>query len=84
MRKISFDEAIRRYNGRYTMEHIPAWARQTHNGRYYAPQFRSDREWYDNTKFPGEPGHIGDRNHCCTSDQTWPLGQWLDAPFQPL
>ncbi len=49
--------------------------------KFYAPQYRSDREWYDNTVFPGEPGHPFDPHHCYSSGQTWPLGQRLDQPF---
>jgi hypothetical protein len=85
---MTFNEATSRYVHRYTMEHVPAWARARpcdHGGtetRYYAPQFRSDREWYDNTTFPGEPGHLGGRKYCYTTGQTWPLGMWLDRPMR--
>lgn len=85
MRKVSFDEAKVRFVNRYTMEHIPAWSRyQAPNGLYYAPQFATDREWYENTTFPGEPDHPigpGSRTYCNTTGQTWPLGKWLDEPF---
>lgn len=82
-RKLTFAEAKAQYIHRFTMEHVPAWARERVNdtGYYYAPQFRSDREWYDHTRFYGEAGHFGTRNTCYTSGQTWPLGQWLDKPF---
>lgn len=81
-RKISLEQARNRYPHRFTMEHVPAWARvKCDNGKHYAPQYRSDAEWYENTVFPGEPGHYGTRNECNTSGQTWPLGQWLDAPY---
>jgi hypothetical protein len=65
------------------MEHVPLWALHSprdHGGtelRYYAPQYRTDCEWYDNALFYGEPGQ-GGRNECYTRNQTWPLGQ-----FQP-
>ncbi len=86
-RKLSFERAKAQYVHRYTMEHVPAWAKERpcdHGGtetRYYAPQFRTDREWYDNTLFHGE-SELADKHHCYTSGQTWPLGQWLDKPFR--
>jgi hypothetical protein len=79
-RAVSFEQACSRYVHRYTVEHIPAWSREPCNGKYYAPQFRSDREWYENTKFYGE-NEVATKKHCYTSGQTWPLGQWLDQPF---
>lgn len=82
----SFEEACKMYQNRYTMEHVPLWAAgNPGNGRFYAPQFRTDREWYDNTLFPGEDGHLATgprRNACMTSGQTWPLGLWLDEPYR--
>jgi hypothetical protein len=81
-RRLSFKTACSQYVHRFTMEHVPDWA--THpcgNGRYYAPQYTSDREWYANTKFPGEPEHFGDTDSCYSTGLTWPLGQWLDRPF---
>jgi len=84
-RKLPFVRACALYVHRYTMDHVPAWSRTTApNGRHYAPQFRSDREWYEHTRFHGEPGHFGRRSDCYTTGQTWPLGQWLDAPFGRL
>ena len=78
----SFEAACRTYVHRFTMEHVPSWASgQPIVGKFYAPQFRTDKEWYDNTTFPGEAGHLGGRRHCHTSGQTWPLGKLLDAPY---
>lgn len=75
-------QATAQYVYRYTMEHVPAWARQpTALGKYYAPQFRTDAEWYAATKFPGEPGYIGIGTDCYTTGQTWPLGKWLEKPY---
>jgi hypothetical protein len=75
-------QACQRYIHRYTMEHIPAWARHPFAGKYYAPQFRSDREWYDSTLFPGEIGNPhACAEDCFTTGQTWPLGQWLNQPL---
>ena len=86
----SFFEACRCYVNRFTMEHVPAWAANplssitSEDGAatFYAPQFRTDREWYANTTFPGEPGHILGKQHCHTEGQTWPLGRFLKAPFR--
>jgi hypothetical protein len=81
----TFETALRRYVHRFTMEHVPGWARfLAPGGQYYAPQFGSDREWYDNTLFPGEPGnpHVPGSGACYTTGQTWPLGKWLDKPFR--
>lgn len=83
----TFEKAKSRYVHRFTMEHVPQWANSRpvdHDGteaRYYAPQFASDREWYDNTKFPGEAGWLGQGSDCYTTGQTWPLGNWLDRPY---
>lgn len=82
MRKITLQQAKAQYPNRFTMEHVPAWARQKcGKGKHYAPQYRTDAEWYENTAFPGEPGHYGTRNECHTTGQTWPLGQWLEKPY---
>ena len=78
--RMSFEQACFNYTERYTMEHVPNWASApcNGNGKFYAPQFRTDREWYNNTVFPPESGH---RSDCYTSGETWPLGEWLDAPY---
>ena len=83
MRKVSFLEARFRYRNRFTMEHVPDWAKKPceSNGLYYAPQYRSDREWYDNTVFPGEAGLHPNNKYCESNGQTWPLGQWRNSPF---
>lgn len=79
-KRMDYNRARATYPHRYTMEHIPAWARKpAPNGKYYAPQFRTDREWFENTKFPPDSY---DENHCYTSNETWPLGQWLDQPYR--
>jgi len=85
----SFEHACRCYVHRYTMEHVPRWASaKAPAGQFYAPHFATDREWYDNSLFPGEDafkaifiGNTAER-HCYTRNQTWPLGQWLAAPFK--
>lgn len=87
MTRPTFEQAKAQYVNRFTMEHVPAWSRNRpcdHGGtetRYYAPQFRTDAEWYANTLFKGDPGWLGRGTDCFTTGQTWPLGQWLDKPF---
>ena len=79
----SIEQAKAQYVHRFTMEHVPQWAKRPMNdGRYYAPQFRTDAEWYANTRFPGEPGHLGGKNECTTLNQTFPLGQWLTKAYE--
>lgn len=84
-RAITLKQAQSAYPNRYTMEHRPQWAlrRPCDSGgtstKFYAPQFRSDAEWYENTTFPGEGELSRFSPNCETSGQTWPLGQWLDA-----
>lgn len=91
MRPLTFEQAKAQFVHRYTMDHVPAWAltpvahtvaagAADTGPRYYAPQFRSDREWYENTLFNGESG-FASKKYCYTSGQTWPLGHWLDAPY---
>lgn len=84
MKRMSFKAACQKYIHRFTMEHIPNWATQPgpEVGKYYAPQFKTDREWYENTRFPPEPICSGS-DYCYTSGQTWPLGEWLDKPYRP-
>jgi hypothetical protein len=88
-RTYTLEQAKALFVHRFTMEHIPQWVRDRptprHSGGtadwFYAPQYRSDQEWYDNTKFFGEPGHIGTSRECCSSNATWPLGMTLDKPY---
>ena len=91
-----FAEMCQQYPHRYTMEHIPQWviasnapgatrSSQYHvDGRrvYYAPVYASDREWYDNTLFPGEAGYIGDGSACFSTGATFPLGRYLSGPYK--
>lgn len=83
-RPISFADACRQYSHRYTLDHVPAWARTPcSNGKFYAPQYASDAEWYERARFPGE-GEIPRRaKHCESGTPTWPRGQWLDEPMRP-
>ena len=81
MKKITFDEAKRRYVHRFTMEYIPGWALvQRNDGTYYAPQYRSDKEWYELTVFP--PNEMCYKNNCYSACQTWPLGKFLNKPYE--
>lgn len=86
MRIISLERAKKLYAHRYTMEHIPEWSKSPliidGAKQYYAPQFKSDLEWYDNTAFPGELDYIGNDSNCYTRNQTWPLGLWLTNQFE--
>lgn len=81
-RPISFEQAKARYVHRFTMEHVPEWARRPSvNGLYYKPQFRDDREWYCNTLFFGE--HEDATRNSCYSRPTWPLGSgFASEPFR--
>lgn len=84
MSRPTLEQAKSVYGHRFTAEHVPTWAkRPLPDGRYYAPQYRTDKEWYDNTVFPGEPGCIGGKHHCTTLFPSWPIGQWLTAAFDP-
>lgn len=77
---MTFEEAKAHYPHRFTMEHVPDWAkRPSGNNRFYAPQYRTDREWFENSIFPPEnPLH---RRDCWSRNQTWPLGKWLEKPY---
>jgi hypothetical protein len=89
-RTISFKQACNRYVHRFTMNHMPSWARSRpidHGGtetRYYAPHYRDDDEWYENTIFPGEVGWLGIGTDCYSTNQTFPIGNWLDTPYTPV
>jgi hypothetical protein len=76
---MTFEEAKRVYVHRFTMEHVPARARKPHLDRYPAPQYRTDAERFANTEFP--PDNPLSKRDCHSSNPSWPLGQWLDAPF---
>jgi septal ring-binding cell division protein DamX len=81
-RKISLAAAKAAYPHRFTLEHVPAWARQQRvGGSYYAPQYRNDAEWYERTYFPGEAGIRANARHAQSNCPTWPLGQSLQAPY---
>lgn len=88
LRPISFEKALAISDGkRFTCEHLPRWYQWAakRNGviaKYYAPQFRTDREWYDNTVFYGEPGHFGSEISYHSINYTWPMGIWLDKPYR--
>lgn len=82
MRVISFEEAKGKYPHRFTMDHVPYWATACFDGKYYAPQYQSDLEWYEKTIFPGER-HLEKYSRYCESlNQSWPLGKWLDQPYK--
>jgi len=82
MARPTLAEARNLYIFRFTMEHVPQWGKTRRaDGTYYAPQYRSDAEWYENTTFPGERGHSMGPDYCHSRNQTWPLGQSLTAPY---
>jgi hypothetical protein len=79
--RMTLTHAKGRYPHRFTLEHVPQWASEpASNGMFYAPQYRSDQEWYDNTLFP--PHNPYHRKHCHSENQSWPLGQWLIHPYK--
>lgn len=81
MTRPTFEQAKAQFVHRYTCEHVPQWAcKPAPNGRYYAPQFATDAEWYAATLFNGE-SELASRRYCYTSGETWPRGQWLDKPY---
>jgi hypothetical protein len=79
---VTFERAKACYVHRFTMEHVPAWAAKPFStGRYPAPQYRSDAEWFALTLFPPN-NPLGRRvTDCYSAGQTWPLGTSLDKPF---
>jgi len=82
---MTFEQAKAAYVHRFTMEHVPQWASKSmSDGKYPAPQFRTDREWFESTMFPpNNPYAMSSRDTSCHStNQTWPLGVRLAAPYQ--
>ena len=78
-------EVLRTFIHRFTMDHVPAWAREKRgDGSYYAPHFASDDEWLSNTSFAVKAdGRLDARfSHCDSSGLTWPLGDSLTAPYR--
>lgn len=64
-------EVLSSFVYRFTREHVPSWAK----GTDYSPQFASDREWLENTRFPvRKDGRLDRRYHHCESNPTWPDG----------
>ena len=77
-----FNKAKRLYQSRFTAEHAPRWAKfAAPGGKYHAPRNGTDMEWYMKTLFPGEEGCPGNW-HCLSRDQSFPLGQWLNEPYE--
>lgn len=80
---ITLEEAKASYPYRFTMEHVPHWAtKERSDGTFYAPQYASDKEWYDKSAFPGENGIPEEDDHCESWNQTWPLGKSLKEPYR--
>ena len=81
--KTSFKQAKRLYTDRFTMEHAPDWAAAPiGENYYYAPQYRTDREWFDNSVFPGEYGFPSGTTHYQSFNPSWPLGKRLEEPYR--
>ncbi len=81
-RVITLQQAKAQFTHRFTMEYVPHWAhRPMANGKFYAPQYRTDQEWYDNTQFPGEGDSAADGEFCVSNNQTWPLGRTLRSAY---
>lgn len=80
---MTFERACALYVYRYTMEYVPVWARsRALNGLFYAPQYRTDLEWYARTLFPPH-NPMGPREQSCySSNQTWPMGHWLNRRYE--
>lgn len=87
-RALSLVQACSKYQHRYTGEHIPEWAVLTAPVRFkgvshfYAPTYATDKEWYDNTDFPGEGDVSSKATHCESHNYTFPFGKWLAEPYQ--
>lgn len=82
-RPITLEQAKLNYIDRFTMEHIPQWAKTDTFGAglYPAPQYRTDKEWYNNTLFHGE-SRLASPNACYSLNKTWPLGETLAARYR--
>ena len=77
---MTFAKAKTLYVHRFTMEHKPRWANKPlSNGMFYAPQYESDKEWYENTTFPPSERCFG--TDCHSGNPTWPLGMFLNYSF---
>jgi hypothetical protein len=65
-------EAKARYVHRYTVDHVPTWARTTRpDGTPYFVQFASDADWLAHTWFNvTKDGRLANRS--CWSCPTWP------------
>ena len=84
---MNFEKAKVQFPHRYTMEHIPAWAsKPLPNGKYPAPQYKTDREWFKNTEFydPKKPvsEQHATKNSCYSKNLSWPMGLYLDKPLR--
>lgn len=84
LRPLTLAQAKGLFPHRFTMEHIPRWVkampRPDSTAWYYAPHFRSDEEWYENTRFPGEMGVALNAGEC-ESFPTWPHGRRLKYAY---
>lgn len=77
-------EVLKSFSGRFTCQNLPTWARKpAPNGKFYAPQYSTDGEWLERTSFAvTSTGKLDRRvNECSSRNESWPLGQWLTAPY---
>jgi hypothetical protein len=83
---MTFEEAKRIFIHRFTMGHMPKWAekksawkksawKKSACGKFYAPHFRTDLEWFKNTIFVENRAAI-------TKGESWPMGRWLDKIYK--
>lgn len=80
-RSLTFEQAKQQFTNRFTMEHVPSWAKQVReDGTFYAPQYATDLEWYNKTSFEGEC-ELSSRSTCYSHSPSWPLGMALKAPY---
>ena len=93
MPRLSFEDACKGYKNRFTMEHVPYWATSpwqysAKGPTYHAPHFVTDREWYENSYFPGEENYPFQENsggnECFSRNQSYPLGRHLNKRFEKI
>ena len=72
-------DARRRYDNRFTRDHVPAWAKQPRpDGSPYPVQFASDQEWITRTLFRVR---ILKNGSICQKSGTW--GDCMSYPSWP-
>lgn len=81
------EDARRAFVHRYTAEHTPEWAKNAPKGKgeaQYSVQFKSDRDWLENTLFEvNRDGRLRRSATMCLSSPTWPNNPELRNPLSP-